>query len=1071
MTHDETAMAPPGVGASSAEISAYVAAVVAVPDGHAHGTDAGMAGEHMAALGLVPKAAATHVAIAHGDWDNPAIWHNGQVPGDGAKVLIPQGVHVDYGHVGTASVFTVRVDGHLRFADDTDSQLIVDTMVVTPKGALTIGTATDPIPADVDVRIVFADNGPIDTAWDPMLLSRGLIAHGETSIHGAVKDGHDKVSVDPMAGDTWITFDGVPQGWQVGDTIVIAGTSYEGYYHWDETLGYTPPEDEVRVITGISGNRVFFADPLDHDHDSPRADLKTSVANYTRNVTFETQNADSVAVHERGHVMFMHSDDVDVRYAAFHELGRTDKSQDAQNVTDLDTVTADANVKGRYAFHFHRTGTEDLDNPAIAIGNAVFGSPGWGFVHHDSNALLEGNATYATFGAGYVAESGNETGAWRDNIAIFSQGMNWRDPKLGHSPDAFHAFDLGRTGDGFWFQGRMVASVDNIAASVNNGFVYFHRAPAGEPEALTFDAADSPLEDALRYQENLGNSLHPILGFSGNEVFAARNGLYVLKANPTQTHDIHSVLEDFTAWQVREGADMSYTAHYVMKNFDLIGRADTPWGGPGRTGVMLGSNAFDMTFVDVRLENFNIGLDLKKNFVDPATMGTEHDFVVVNPTFIDVTNNYLNRTGADRILKTGDVPHLAPDLRLDGPLRYREGDPNAGPNWREITISGTKTDSLGITDFPSQADDFTVRWAAVIETLQEKGYYTAPDGQNYFLLDIYFSDRLTGDIYVETHPVFLDNVDVVNPLSWYGNAPFHGILDPQKATQDTAKLWAKIINGEVVKVDEIKVVGTGEADRMNGTGDADIILGQAGNDVIAAKAGRDEVSGGDGHDRINGGSGSDLLMGENGRDIIDGGRGQDIMKGGKGNDTLIGKQGDDHLEGGQDNDNLAGGAGHDTLMGGAGHDKLRGGGLDDRMFGGIGRDTLKGGNGADRLIGGDGDDTLNGESGADRLFGSNGHDRLEGGRGADRLEGGHGNDRMTGGVGDDIFVFRASHGRDTITDFTVGSDTIRLDFGNLKFRDLEIGYAKGDAVIDTGAGIIVLEDVLPRHLSYDDFSF
>ena len=201
-----SAGSPPGVGASSAEISAYVAAVVAVPDGHAHGADAGMAGEHMAALGLVPKAAATHVAIAHGDWDNPAIWHNGQVPGDGAKVLIPQGVHVDYGHVGTASVFTVRVDGHLRFADDTDSQLIVDTMVVTPKGALTIGTATDPIPADVDVRIVFADNGPIDTAWDPMLLSRGLIAHGETSIHGAVKDGHDKVSLDPMAGDTWITF-------------------------------------------------------------------------------------------------------------------------------------------------------------------------------------------------------------------------------------------------------------------------------------------------------------------------------------------------------------------------------------------------------------------------------------------------------------------------------------------------------------------------------------------------------------------------------------------------------------------------------------------------------------------------------------------------------------------------------------------------------------------------------------------------------------------------------------------------------------------------------------------------
>ena len=118
----------------------------------------------------------------------------------GARVLIPEGVHMTYDHVSEARLFTVRVDGKLEFSTEVNSQMVVDTIVISPSGALQIGTETDPVDPNVNVDIIFANNGPIDVTWDPMLLSRGLISHGEVEIHGAVKDSHEKVIDEPMAG-------------------------------------------------------------------------------------------------------------------------------------------------------------------------------------------------------------------------------------------------------------------------------------------------------------------------------------------------------------------------------------------------------------------------------------------------------------------------------------------------------------------------------------------------------------------------------------------------------------------------------------------------------------------------------------------------------------------------------------------------------------------------------------------------------------------------------------------------------------------------------------------------------
>jgi len=76
-------------------------------------------------------------------------------------------------------------------------------------------------------------------------------------------------------------------------------------------------------------------------------------------------------------------------------------------------------------------------------------------------------------------------------------------------------------------------------------------------------------------------------------------------------------------------------------------------------------------------------------------------------------------------------------------------------------------------------------------------------------------------------------------------------------------------------------------------------------------------------------------------------------------------------------------------------------------------------------------DYLTGSSAANTLVGLNGNDTLSGSGGADTLIGGAGNDTLTGGSGGDFFQFdsalNATTNVDSITDFNVAADTVRLD--------------------------------------------
>ena len=705
---------------------------------HFHPDDPAKATEHTAALSLAPVAEATHIAVNSGSWFDPNTWANGEVPGEGAQVVISHGTTVIYDEEADASIFTVRVDGELEFSTTQDTFLEVDTLLVSPSGSLTIGTEDNPIPPDVNAVIQIADNGPIDVEWDPLLLSRGVVSHGAVEIHGTEKASHLKVDVDPLAGDSSLTLSEAPEGWQIGDTLVLHGTHLQPVTRdSDGALTEDNFQDEILTITSIDGNVINFEPQLQYDHDAPRDDLKPFVANFSRNVTIQTENADELPPSQRGHVIFMHSDDVDVRYAAFDELGRTDKSVRAFDVADVDPVEADSNIQGRYALHVHRAGVSDLDEPATLIGNTVWGSPGWGIVQHDSNALINNNAVYDAFGAAFVAETGNETGRWANNISIRNEGADVT-PKDG--PDT-HAFDLGRNGVGFWFQGRLVEAVGNVAASApsGNGFVYNSRGQ--DFGVIDVDPSTYSLSDALRYQSSAETYEPPIQSFYGNTAIGVEEGLYITKPGPNQGHDIRSRIEGFYAWEVRNGAYLEYTAHYNLVDFDLVAARD-PDVARENYGIRLWTNAYDIITDGGTIDGFETGVRLDKLLLFDLP---NNDFEF---TFIDVDirnsieSDFFGLDSGDRLLTRDDL--------IDRDLTFisdnQPGEVTLDLDNRTAVLAGDRFDSLGASEVGDGFDVAEYGFDRLGNIIREEGWWTLPDGRQVTIIEQYVSDRVTGEL-------------------------------------------------------------------------------------------------------------------------------------------------------------------------------------------------------------------------------------------------------------------------------------------------------------------------------------
>ena len=215
--------------------------------------------------------------------------------------------------------------------------------------------------------------------------------------------------------------------------------------------------------------------------------------------------------------------------------------------------------------------------------------------------------------------------------------------------------------------------------------------------------------------------------------------------------------------------------------------------------------------------------------------------------------------------------------------------------------------------------------------------------------------------------------------------------------------------------------------------------------------------------KLVGGAGNDYIFGTIGANLLYGGKGNDILYGRDGNDELYGDKGKDELNGENGNDKLYGGAGNDKLYGGAGNDKLYGEAGNDILYGGAGNDKLYGEAGNDRLYGEAGNDKLYGGAGNDELNGEAGNDKLYGGAGNDELYGGDGNDTLYGAAGKDIFFIRWFKGKDIITDYKAGEDTLSIwdRISNMKLSGKNV-------VFTVGKGKVTLKNVSGKAIDFID---
>jgi hypothetical protein len=437
--------------------------------------------EHSALFDLVDDCDASHTAVADGAWGDAKTWDKGSVPGAGARVVIPAGRTVTVaGQHDKERVHSVRVNGTLRFDPRADTSLKVITLVENVKGTIEIGTEKERIQANKTARLILGDRGARDAAQrkrDPYDLSGGLLAHGRVRLCGAEYTSHATPTAVPRKGDTRVTFATAPRGWKVGDTLLFPGLDRQHASHdrgFDPWTGHQMPlgqhQDEERIIRSLAADSkaVTLDRPLTYQHgDIYGYATAVPVGNLSRNVIVESE--DSKDVSRRGHVMFMHTQDIVLDSVLFRELGRTNVEGELTSPRvqggKLEEGT-DANTIGRYAVHFHiRWGATYKQQPFVVRNCAVDGSPKLGVVNHGGYGLVDDNVSYRIRGSHFFTENGSEIGRFKGNLAVRSNGTDGDDDgqpvpgKYAYN----HPLNIGHGGHGVWLQGGGVDVTDNVA--------------------------------------------------------------------------------------------------------------------------------------------------------------------------------------------------------------------------------------------------------------------------------------------------------------------------------------------------------------------------------------------------------------------------------------------------------------------------------------------------------------------------------------------------------------------------------------------------------------------------------
>ncbi len=484
----------------------------------------------------------TIVSAASGNWSDPNTWSLGRIPVAGDVVAISTNTTVTYDVVSDVKLNTITVHsgGLLTFRTDVSTRVIVQHFLVLEGGELRVGTAANPVAANVKAEIIFA-NVAIDTNKDPAQYGNGLIGLGKVTMHGAVKtDTFIRLAAAPKAGDTTLTLAAPATGWKVGDRLFIPDSRQVV----DPPVGYVP-QSELVTISAISadGKTITLAAAVAYNHPGAfdaagNLDFLPHVANLTRNVVVKSESATGT----RGHVFFTHKADVDVRYVTFGGLGRT-----TWNPIDDTTFNSSGaathigtNQSSRLPVNFHHVSgpasPQANGHQFTFMGNAVTCPLNpmpfiWGINLNDSHkGLVKDNVLYNWAGAGLMTQNGSQNNVIERNyvgLVIFGNGASRADS------------GGGREGVGYWLQDGTNNTIrNNVAANtLMHGFNFYGGGPFKE--------------------------------FSGNEVYGGRQGMTIWDINGSNTNNANpnapqSTIKNFVSWHNWEyGVGLGYPAYNV----------------------------------------------------------------------------------------------------------------------------------------------------------------------------------------------------------------------------------------------------------------------------------------------------------------------------------------------------------------------------------------------------------------------------------------------------------------------------------------------------------------------------
>ncbi|HET9833566.1 MAG TPA: PASTA domain-containing protein, partial [Vicinamibacterales bacterium] len=351
----------------------------------------------------------------------------------------------------TSAFDYIEVSGTLRVSRAHDTTLTFTHLIVMPGGVLDVGTQADPIPCGVSVLFVIR-NVPIDTTIDPYQWGNGLVNFGRQTRVGCAKTSFLEALGSLPAGTNQIALATAPNGWRVGDELLIPDTAPPSLVQ----NGITVSRRETPVtIAAINNSTVVLSKPLDFEHNTIIAPngvavVRPRVGNLTRNIVVQSEDQFGT----RGHTADIGDDaSWDVEYNALLGLGRTL----AKPVDNTVLPHIGTNQIGKYAAHHHHANSSV---GSIDRGNVIRGNPNttkWAIsVHGTSDALVEDNIAIDFPGAGVVTEDGYEVrNVFRHNMAAYIGASNAADLNVFAGQVDVQNGCPGCEGSGFWFHGVM----------------------------------------------------------------------------------------------------------------------------------------------------------------------------------------------------------------------------------------------------------------------------------------------------------------------------------------------------------------------------------------------------------------------------------------------------------------------------------------------------------------------------------------------------------------------------------------------------------------------------------------